>query len=142
MAAQADAADADVTRLGMTYPNAGAYVLDLRLHSRDRICWLDIALAAAQRLGDRKGEANALGNIGNAYADLGETHRAIQFYEQALLILRELDDRRGQGALLGNLGVAYAALGETRRAIQFYEQALLIVREIGDRRGEALHCGT
>ncbi len=133
---QADAADEDVTRLCMTYPNIGACVLSLRQHSRERIRWLAIALAATRRLQDREHEGMALGNLGNAYANLGEARRAIQFFEQALLIHRELGDRRSEGADLGNLGQAYANLGETRRAIQFFEQALLIDREIGDRRGE------
>ena len=35
-----------------------------------------------REIGDRRGEGNALGNLGIAYADLGETRRAIQFYEQ------------------------------------------------------------
>jgi len=86
--AQADAADADVTRLGMTYPDAGANLLGLRQHAREQIRWLEIALTAARRLQDREGEGNALGNLGLAYAHLGETRRAIQFHEQALLILR------------------------------------------------------
>jgi tetratricopeptide (TPR) repeat protein len=136
VAAQADPADADVTRLGMTYPDVGAYVLYLRQHSRERIRWLEIALAAARRLQHRKGEGVALGNLGLAYADLGETRRAIQFYEQRLTIAREIGDRRGEGNVLSNLGLAYADLGETRRAIQFHEQALLVDREIGYRRNE------
>jgi tetratricopeptide (TPR) repeat protein len=136
VAAQADAADADVDQLGIAYPDAGAHVLHLRQHSRERISWLDIALATARRLQDRAGEGVALGSLGLAYADLGETRRAIQFHEQALPILREIGDCRGEGAVLGNLGLAYADLGETSRAIQFYERALPILREIGDRRGE------
>ena len=72
---------------------------------------------------------------------LGETRRAIQFYEQQLSIDREIGDRRGEGNALGNLGNAYADLGETGRAIQSYEQALLIDREIGDRRGEGIDLG-
>ncbi len=84
VAAQADAADADVARLGMTYPDAGAYILFLRQHSRERIRWLEIALAAAQRLQDRVSEGVTLGNLGIAYSRLGETRRAIQFYEQQL----------------------------------------------------------
>ena len=136
VAAQADAADADVARLGMTYPDAGAYVLSLRQHSRERIRWLEIALAAARRLQDREGEGATLGNLGLAYADLGETRRAIQFYEQALLIAREIGDRRGEGTALGNLGIAYTDLGETRRAIQFLEQALLLIARLATGRGE------
>ena len=136
VAAQSDAADADVARLGMTYPDAGVYVLDLRQHSRERIRWLEIALAVARRLQDRAGEGKALGNLGIAYKNLGETRRAIQFYEQRLTIARDIGNRRGEGTALGNLGNAYADLGETRRAIQFYEQDLAIAREIGNRRNE------
>ena len=57
--------------------NAGAYVLPLRQHPHQRVVWLETALAAARGIGDRRGEANALGNLGNAYADLGETRREI-----------------------------------------------------------------
>ena len=141
VATQTDAEDADVARLGMTYPNAGLYVLNLRQHSREWIRWLEIALAAARRLQDRKGEGVAVGNLGIAYKDLGETRRAIQFYEQALLIDREIGYRHGEGADLGNLGNTYYLLGESRRAIQFHEQALPILREIGDRRGEGAVLG-
>jgi len=141
VAAQADAADADVARLGMTYPEVGAYLLYLRQHSRERISWLEIALAAARRLQHRKAEGAALGKLGTAYADLGETSRAIQFYEQYLAIAHELGHRRDEGVALGNLGTAYVVLGETRRAIHFYEQALLIDREIGDHRGEGADLG-
>ena len=97
VAAQTDAADADVDRLGMAYPDAGVYVLNLRQHSREWLRWLEIALAAARRLQDRAGEGVALGNLGIAYAALGETRRAIQFYEQQLAIVREIGDRRGEG---------------------------------------------
>ncbi len=136
VATQADAADPDVARLAINYPDSGLYVLSLRLHSRKRIRWLEIALAAARRLQDRVGEGAALSNLGNAYRNLGETRSAIQLLEQALVIDREIGDRRGEGVDLGNLGNAYFTLDETHRAIQFYEQRLTIAREIGDLRGE------
>jgi len=128
--------DEDVARLGMDYPIMGMNILLLRQHPRDRIRWLEIAFACAQRLKDRANEGYALGNLGNAYADLGETRRAIQFHEQALRIVREFRNRRAEGTILGNLGLAYADLGETQRAIEFYEQQLTIAREIRDRRSE------
>ena len=99
------------------------------------------ALSLSKRLKDRRSEGNALGNLGIAYANLGETRRAIEFYEQVLAIDREIGDRRGEGADLGNLGSAYDDLGEYRRAIQFHEHALVIDREIGDRRGEGQDLG-
>jgi len=127
--------------LAMRYPDAGAFLLALRLTPRERTRWLESQRAAAQAVGDRRGEGNALGNLGVAYKHLGETRRAIELYEQQLVITREIGERRGEGAALGNLGLAYAALGETRRAIELYEQQLVITREIGDRRGEGTALG-
>ena len=118
------------------YPDAGAHVLDLRLHARDRIGWLEAALAAARHGGDRGAEGRHLGNLGSAYRELGETRRAIEFHEQDLKIAQEIGDRRAEGDSLGSLGNAYYKLGEPRRAIEFYEQNLKMVREVGDRRGE------
>jgi hypothetical protein len=34
-----------------------------------------------REIGDRRGEGNALGNLGIAYADLGDARKAIDFYE-------------------------------------------------------------
>ena len=69
-AGRADRDDA-AARLCSSYPNAGAYVLDLRQHPRDRIRWLEAALAAARRLKDRRAEGVHLGNLGRAYGGLG-----------------------------------------------------------------------
>jgi tetratricopeptide (TPR) repeat protein len=130
------AKDATAARLAADYANAGVHVLALRLAPRARIGWLEAQAAACRQLGDRGGEGAALGNLGLAYADLGEARRALELYEQVLVIAREIGDRRGEGAALGNLGNAYAALGEARRALEHHEQALVISREIGDRGGE------
>jgi tetratricopeptide (TPR) repeat protein len=59
--------------------------------------------------------------------------KAIEYYEQALVIAREIGDRGGEGAWLGNLGSAYSDLGQVEKAIEYHEQALVISREIGYR---------
>jgi tetratricopeptide (TPR) repeat protein len=128
--------DPQEAELAWEYPHAGAYCLHLRLRPSEWIDWLEVALTAARQLGDHEREELSLGNLGLAYAALGEPRRAIEFYEQQLAIAREIGDRRGEGNATGKLGIAYAALGEPRRAIEFYEQQLSITREIGDRRGE------
>ncbi len=115
---------------------AVAHTSDLRFHPEERIRWLTAQRAAARTTGDRGNEGNALTNLGSAYYVLGQPHRAIKCYEQALRINREIGDRRGEGAALGNLGVAYKNLGQPHRAIEYHEQALDIDREIGDRHGE------
>ncbi len=133
--------DDEAARICGGYPNAGAYLLDLRLHPRERIHWRETALAAARRRNDKTSEKLHLGNLGNAYAEFGELHRAIEFYEQVLAIARDIGDRRVESQALGNLGTAYTIVGEPRRAIEFQEQRLAIAREIGDRRGEGSTLG-
>jgi tetratricopeptide (TPR) repeat protein len=136
VAVQADAGDVEAAWLGMAYADAGVHVLDLRQHPQEQIRWLKIALATSRLLKDKERECNALGNLGVAYENLGETRLAIRFYEQALAIARDIGDKRSEGASLGNLGIAYVNVGETQRAIEYFEQHLPITRETGDRRAE------
>ena len=133
--------DDQAALLTQDYPLRAAYISDLRQQARDRIAWLETSTQAARKLGNKKQEGLALGNLGNIYVQLGEMRKAIEYYEQHLAIARETGDRRGEGRALGNLGVAYRGLGETRKAIEYYEQRLAFARETGDRRGEgnALH---
>ncbi len=125
----------DIARLYIRFTDA-PYCLDLRLHPRARIIWLGKAIETDRRLGYRRGEGVDLGNLGNAYAELGYARKSIEFYEKQLVIVREIGDRNGEGNALGSLGNAYAAMGDARKAIEFYEKALVIDREIGDRRNE------
>ena len=128
--------DEIAAQLCSAYPDAGAYILDLRQHQRERIRWLETALTAARHLKQRNAEGRHLGNLGLAYDNLGESRKAIEFYKQRLVIAREIDDRLGESIVLDNLGNAYFALGETDTAIEFYEKALVMAHKIGDQRGE------
>jgi tetratricopeptide (TPR) repeat protein len=73
-----------------------------------------------------------LSNLGVAYADLGEVHKAIGYYEQALAITREIGDRRGEGNHLANMGLAYKRLSNLAQAQALWQQALAIYRQIQD----------
>ena len=126
----------EAARLAADYPSVGGYIINIRLHSREWIAWLEVAVTAARAVGDKRAEGNALGNLGLAWADLGEPRKAIDYHEQDLAIRHEIGDRRGEGNALGNLGNAWADLGEPRKSIEYMEQVLAVMREIGDRRGE------
>jgi hypothetical protein len=65
----------------------GAYILPLRVHPRERIAGQTAVMA--RQVGDRRNECAALSGFGSAYKTLGDTHRAIEHYEQALVIARE-----------------------------------------------------
>ena len=115
-AAEHASSDDRAATLAEEYPMRAPNVLELRQHPRERIRWLEASAEAARKLGNKDREGMALGNLGNAYAALGETRRAIEYYEQDLAIARETGDRPGEGMMLNNLGIAYRQLGETRRA--------------------------
>lgn len=123
-------------RLCNAYPDVGSYLLSLRLPPRERIAWLQAALAASRRLQDREAEANHMGQLGISYCHMGEYRRAIAYTEKALVIFQEICDRKAEGNALGNLGLAYDCLGEYRLAIEYHQQALAVFREMSDRRGE------
>ena len=89
-------------------------------------------------VGNRRGEATTLNNIGSVYDALGEKQKALDYYNQALPIRRAEGDRRGEAATLNNIGTVHNALGEKQKALDFYNQALPILRAVGDRRGEAI----
>jgi tetratricopeptide (TPR) repeat protein len=96
-------------------------------------------LALVQQSGDRRGQENALGYLGNVCFTLGRVHQALGYYAHALAIAQESGDRQSTveyAAHLGNLGNVYAQLGELPQALEYYEQALTRAREMGDRRGE------
>jgi len=130
-----------VLELANSYAGDGSDVLDLRLHPREKIVWLETGLKAAKMMKDRGAESTHLGNLGLAYSNMGETLKAIGYLERSLNIFRRMGNRRSEGAALGNIGLAYSNLGKTRRAIEFHEQALAIAKEIGDRRDEGNHLG-
>jgi tetratricopeptide (TPR) repeat protein len=103
----------------------------------------DAALASTRQvldlqraLGDRRGEARTLNNLGVLAYDRGDFGAAFAAYEPALALERELGDRLREAALLHNLGTAYYGLGDYERALRHFEPALQIRRAAGAGKGE------
>ena len=82
-----------LSELCIAYPNVGVSVFGGRQHPKERIKWLEGAILIAREIGDRYGEGAGLSNLGNAYMVLGEARKAIDVYEQALVIDRQMADR-------------------------------------------------
>ncbi len=76
----------------------------------------------SRQIGFRHGGAIALGNLGNAYADLSEPARALRVYEDQLAIVRIIGDRRGEANALGNLGLVAIDLSDHARAVEYFGQ--------------------
>jgi tetratricopeptide (TPR) repeat protein len=66
------------------YPDAGAYVLSLRLPPKSRLTWLTAALKASRLLQNDLTTQAHLGNLGLTYMELGQTQTAIEYFQQAL----------------------------------------------------------
>jgi DNA-binding SARP family transcriptional activator/Tfp pilus assembly protein PilF len=96
-----------------------------------------IALGSTRELGDRRGEAWVLNNLGMV---LGQqrVHDAIGYFEQALALYREIGDRRGQGQAANNLAFCYLILGRHAEAVAALLDALQLQRELGLRYGEGV----
>ncbi len=74
--------------------------------------------------GQRRGEANALNNLGWHHAHLGGYQEALDYCGQALALHRELADRPGEAATLDTIGYAHHHLGHHEDAIACCQQAL------------------
>jgi tetratricopeptide (TPR) repeat protein len=114
----------DVAQLCSDYANVVANWLGGQVSPVERIRWLDAAARAARRLGDKEAEGRHLGNLGSAYADLGETQLAFACYDQGLALAREIGDRRGEAKRLGNMGLLAEQQGDKSRAQQLLGDAL------------------
>jgi len=77
-------------------------------------------------LEDKRKHSAVLNNLGIAYENLGDSRKAVGYYEKSLEITKEVGDKQGEGINLGNLGDAYSNLGDPRKAIECYNQALEI----------------
>ena len=95
------------------------------------------AAQAAQRLGDRLGQAGALSDLGIVRRLTGDYPAAARDLEQALGIYRDIGYRLGQAIALNWLGVVRQRTGDYPAAAQVLEQTLGIYRDIGNRPGQA-----
>ena len=99
---------------------------------------LERSVTLARHLGDRRGLALALRELGNVADDRGDWETERRYYEESLALFRELDDRAGLAGTLHNLGNLEHGLGDFARARRYYEEALSIKKRMGNRTTEAL----
>lgn len=129
--------DTAMAELCIAYPIFGRYLLELRQPPDLQIRWIEVALAAARKLGRTEAEAVHLYTLGQAYEGKGDYRRAISLFEEALSISRVNGLGHVKSAAIAGLGRAYQHLGETRRAVELFEQAIVAARERGDLRSES-----
>ena len=97
----------------------------------------ETAVRAAQHLGDRLGQANALGYLGLVRLLDGDYPAAARALEEELGLAHDLADCLAQANALHVLGDVRRLTGDYPGAARDLEQALGIYRDIGDRLGVA-----
>jgi DNA-binding SARP family transcriptional activator/tetratricopeptide (TPR) repeat protein len=119
-----------------------AWTLNLLLQSRARYAEdtadQQIALAAAERAGDRAGQAYAAQNLGRARARQGRPAEAVALLERALAHFTGLGDPAGQGSVRIGLGFAAHFRGDNAEALEQARTALDLFRAAGHLSGQAL----
>ncbi|KAA2252874.1 tetratricopeptide repeat protein [Solihabitans fulvus] len=99
------------------------------------------ALAAAGRLGDLLGQAQAQRSLGTLGAVLGDTDEATSRLRQALELYAELGDQIGQAQTHRMLGQAFGGQNRYEEARHHTELATGLYREAGNRAGQASALG-
>jgi tetratricopeptide (TPR) repeat protein/transcriptional regulator with XRE-family HTH domain len=97
----------------------------------------DLALLAARRAGDRRGEAWMLTALAWVAVDQMRFERAMALAEQAHVIHREVGDRRGEAYALLKLGHAHEYCGRLDEAVSQLQHAGELYEELGDDHGRA-----
>ncbi|WP_238412483.1 AfsR/SARP family transcriptional regulator [Saccharothrix deserti] len=98
---------------------------------------LEIALAAAQRLGDRDALALTHRGLGRILIAPRRFTEAEVHLTAALNLVRELGDRQSQAHIHHHLGGLYEAWGRLHDTLHHAEQALAVFEALGDRAGTA-----
>jgi len=111
--------------------------LERRGYLVDTAATQQIALAAAERLGDQHAEARAHLRLGEGASELGHFDEATEHFEQALELERESGDLRGQGRALCSRAFSLITQGKFADAIAGCQQALDVFESVDDKCGQA-----
>jgi tetratricopeptide (TPR) repeat protein len=99
---------------------------------------LNEALASYRALGDRRGEARTLVNLGAGYNFLAnDPEKALGVFQEAITELQLLDDRSAEANALDNLGVVWIKLHKPEMASLSFQRAIALYQKSGDTKGEA-----
>jgi tetratricopeptide (TPR) repeat protein len=94
-------------------------------------------LARSREVGDRRGEAIALLNLGMVWIDLGEPRRAAEWFRASLALCREIAAPYPEGFALMGLGHVADLEGDPAAAARVFEECLALRRAIGQSDGVA-----
>jgi tetratricopeptide (TPR) repeat protein len=118
-------------------PWAAAIFFDWRGHSQELMATQELALAAARQAGDRAGQAQAHGHLGQAQIRLGACAQASAHLAEALELGRQLGSSTIQAWAHLDLAWALELQDRCLDALRHARQSLQLYRSAGHPWGEA-----
>ncbi len=136
---QSSGADVTLAR-ARAYNGAGAMAFGQGDYDSARLLYEE-NLSILRELGNQRGIALTLSNLGLISHELGDHAGARALFEQSLKTQRELGDQWGIATSLNNLGNVAHDQGDPTAARTLFEESLSIKRELGDRQGISVSLG-
>ncbi|HEV2491559.1 MAG TPA: tetratricopeptide repeat protein [Terriglobia bacterium] len=96
------------------------------------------SLKIQRRLGQQRGVAASLNEMGEVYSSMGKPSQALPSFNEALKIRREIGAKKEVGDTLNDLANLYDNRGDHERALGMFRESLQIQRDAHDERYEAL----
>ncbi|MEP6789371.1 MAG: tetratricopeptide repeat protein, partial [Acidobacteriota bacterium] len=93
------------------------------------------AIAMAEKIGDMRTTADALGGLGGVYRLKGDFVTARTYLSKSLAIMRQLNDPNGVANLISAIGVVSFRQGDLNTALEEYKKSLQIHESIGNKDG-------
>jgi tetratricopeptide (TPR) repeat protein len=95
------------------------------------------ANAIFKQLGNKRGIAFTLNNLGNIASRLSQYDEAVRYFEESLALYRDTGDRSGIANALQNIGYVEWMMHDYPKAKGYFEESYAIRKAIGDKKGMA-----
>lgn len=123
--------DDDVLRANISL-NIGLVYKNLKEYQKARE-YADEALTIYSRVGQRQGEANALGNLGTICSEQGLSQEALNYYTRSLELNSSIGNKRRIAADLVNMAGVYQYMSDYSAAIDYLKQGLELYEQTNDK---------
>jgi len=102
------------------------------LDPKEQLDYAQRALAISEKTGYKKGQGDALNNIGYVYQNEGEIAKAMECFQRAYEINTVIKNQNGIAASLNNVGFIYYHIGDVTKGLDYFQRGLLIMEKIKD----------
>ncbi len=93
-------------------------------NAKDALSNFQEALQIRREIGDRRGLADTLIDLGNFHEDRDDRDEALKMYKEALQLEGDLGNEGLQAICLNNIGTVYSEKGQFEDSLAYYQQAL------------------